>query len=255
MLPYSIITSVVYIVGTIVIAIFVDKKAGNIREKVKKATIDGKSSNYKCTKIEWLLLDMTQTDFPVYRSEFLHWDAIIMIRKLLLSIVMNFMTHTPQTQCVLLIMIFLISLVVQNHNRPFYKENINKLEETTLISSSMVLLVGLVASAKETTDPIFIFVLGLLLITFICGTGVLMFWKILQHWYFAGKEARQMLQNKLKKSLGSLGNIAKKQFGSFNNISEPNPSSKVTTDQLKTADNSEIEQSHKAKKTSKLSKK
>ena len=141
-------------------------------------TADGKTSNYSATAREWLLLDMTQTDYPVYRPEFLYWDAIIMIRKLLLSVVMNFMTHTPQTQCILLIMIFLISLVIQNQRRPFYKDNINNLEETKLISSSMVLLVGLIASTKETTDPVFVFVLGILLIMFICRTGILMFWKI-----------------------------------------------------------------------------
>jgi len=91
-----------------------------------------------------------------------------MARKLLLSIVINFMAHTPQTQCVLLIMIFQIALVIQNKRRPYYKKNINDLEETTLISSSMVLLVGLVASARETTDPVFVFVLGLMIIGFIC---------------------------------------------------------------------------------------
>jgi hypothetical protein len=83
----------------------------------------------------------------------------------------------------------------------------------------MVLLVGLIASTKETTDPVFVFVLGILLIMFICGTGIFMFWKILQHWYIAGKEARQMVQNKLKKSFGSLNNVAVKSWGSLNNIS------------------------------------
>ena len=112
LLPYSIITLAVYILGTILVSTLVDTKAGNVRERVKEKTADGKTPNYSATRTEWLLLDMTQTDYPVYRPEYLYWDAIIMIRKLLLSVVMNFTTHTPQTQCILLIMIFLISLVI-----------------------------------------------------------------------------------------------------------------------------------------------
>ena len=142
-----------------------------------------------------------------------------MTRKLQLSIVLNFMTHTPQTQFILLIMIFLMSLVIQSQYKPFFKTNINDLEETTLISSSMVLLVGLIASTKETTDPVFVFVLGILLVSFICGSGILMFWKILHHWYIFGIEAKQVVQNKLKKSCRPLSNVAMKSWGSLNNIS------------------------------------
>jgi Na+/H+-translocating membrane pyrophosphatase len=201
----------------------VETKAGKVREKMKKLATDGKISNQYATKKEWLLLDMTETEFPVYKPEYLYWDAIIMVRKLLLSVVLNFMTHTPQTQCILLIIIFLISLVIQNQYRPFYKKNINNLEETTLISSSLVLLVGLIASTKETTDPVFVVFLGILLVTFISGSGILMFWKILQHWYIAGLEAKNMMRNKLKKSIGSLSSVVKKSWGSLNNVALEKP--------------------------------
>jgi hypothetical protein len=110
-------------------------------------------------------------------------------------------------------------LVIQNQYKPFCKDNINNLEETTLLSSSLVLLIGLVAFARETTDPVFVFILGLLLISFICGSGILMFWKILYHWYIAEIEAKQMVQSKLKKPFGSLHNLAFKSWGSLNNIS------------------------------------
>jgi hypothetical protein len=73
LLPYSIITLVVYILGTILVSTLVDTKAGKVRERVKKMTADGKTSNYSATAREWLLLDMTQTDHPVYRPEFLYW--------------------------------------------------------------------------------------------------------------------------------------------------------------------------------------
>lgn len=230
LLPFSIVTLILYIFGTILISTIIDTKAGKIREELKKFTADGKSSTYLATKNEWLLLDMTHTDFPVYNPKYLYWDAVIMIRKLLLSVVINFMTHTPQTQCILLIIIFLISLVIQNQSKPFFKNNINNLEETTLISSSLVLLVGLIASTKETTDPVFVFVLGILMVSFICGSGVLMFWKILRHWYIAGVEAKALVQKKLKKSFGSLNNMAKKSWGSLNNISKvPETTPKMDT--------------------------
>ena len=201
------------------VSTFVETKAGVVRETLEKKTADGKSPIYLVTKTEWLLLDMTQTDFPVNKPDYLYWDAIIMTRKLLLSIVMNFMTHTPQTQCVLLIIIVLISLVIQNEYKPYYKDNINNLEETTLLSSSLVLLIGLISFARETTDPVFVFIIGLFLIIFICGSGILMFWKILYHWYIAGIETKQMVQSKLKKSFGSLHHLAFKSWGSLNNIS------------------------------------
>jgi hypothetical protein len=66
---------------------------------------------------------------------------------------------------------------------------------------------------------VFVFILGLLLISFICGSGILMFWKILYHWYIAEIEAKQMVQSKLKKPFGSLHNLAFKSWGSLNNIS------------------------------------
>ena len=76
LLPYSIITLVIYILGTIL----VETKAGKVRERVKKMTADGKTSNYSATAREWLLLDMTQPDYPVYRSEYLYWDWSILTR-------------------------------------------------------------------------------------------------------------------------------------------------------------------------------
>ena len=103
----------VYIFGAILIFIIIETKAGAGRERFKKLTTDGKSPIYLASKTEWLLLDITQTDFPVYKPENLYWDAVIMIRKLLLSVVMNFMTHTPKTQCVFLIIIFQVPLLIQ----------------------------------------------------------------------------------------------------------------------------------------------
>ena len=87
----------IYIVGTILVSTLIDTKAGKVRETLKKLSADGKLGSYAATQAEWLLLDMTQTEFPVYKPEYLYWDAIIMTRKLLLSVVLNFMTHTPQT--------------------------------------------------------------------------------------------------------------------------------------------------------------
>jgi len=78
-----------------------------------------------------------------------------------------------------------------------------------LISSLMVLLAGLVASARETNDPVFAFALGLLFIGFMCGSGLLICWKIVYHWYLAGVDAKNLVQNKLKKSFGSLNNMTR----------------------------------------------
>ena len=211
-MPISSVGLLVYILGTIAVSTLVDLKGGKIREERKKATIDGKESKAPLSWMDSLLLDMTETEFPIYKPGYLYWDAVIMIRKLLLGIVISFASHIPQTQCVLLIMIFIISLIVQNKKRPYYKDKINDLEETSLVAGSMVLLVGLVASAKETTDPAFVFFLGLMIISFICGSGVLMCWNILYHWYLSVMEAQGLMRKKLQKSLGSLSNVARQSM-------------------------------------------
>jgi hypothetical protein len=85
LLPYTLVTLLFYIIGTIIVSTMVETKAGKVREKMKTLAADGKGSKPYATKKEWLLLDMTQTDFPVYKSEYLYWDAVIMVRKLLLG--------------------------------------------------------------------------------------------------------------------------------------------------------------------------
>ena len=199
-----------YIVGTIAMCTAVEIKAGEARKKRDSAD---KDISPALSPTELLLLDMTETDFPVYKADYLYWDGVVLIRKLLIGAVISFMTGTPKSQCVLLILILQISLIIQNKRRPFMKDNINDLEELTLVASTTVLLVGLIAAAKERTDPVFLAILSVAVIGFISGSGILMSWKIIYHWYLVVVQMKNEAKSILQRSLGSLHEISKGVMG------------------------------------------
>ena len=198
-----------YIVGTIAMCTAVEIKAGEARKKRDSAD---KDISPALSPTELLLLDMTETDFPVYKADYLYWDGVVLIRKLLIGAVISFMTGTPKSQCVLLILILQISLIIQNKRRPFMKDNINDLEELTLVASTTVLLVGLIAAAKERTDPVFLAILSVAVIGFISGSGILMSWKIIYHWYLNALQMKKYAEKSLSK-FGSLNEISKQNKG------------------------------------------
>jgi hypothetical protein len=178
----------------------VEVKAGQLRQR--RDSDEKKEKSF--TPTELLILDMTETDFPVYKYDYLYWDGVVLFRKLLIGAILNFMTHTPKSQCVLLILIFQTSLIIQNKKKPYFKDNINDLEEITLFSAIIVLLVGLVAAARERTDPVFLAFMSVFVIGFISGSGIFMSWKIIYHWYLAGVEMSKHAQSKLVVNFASL---------------------------------------------------
>jgi hypothetical protein len=180
LLPFSILSFMFYVIGTIVASTYVELKAGELR-KFRKSLARGTGVRFTFTQM--FLLDMTDTDYQVYKPDYFYWDGVVMVRKLLIGAVVSLMTSTPKSQCVLLIFIMQISLFIQTKRKPFLNDELNDMEEFTLSSTTVILLVGLIVAAKERTDPVFITFLSVAVIGHVSGSCVRIFWKFIYNGY------------------------------------------------------------------------
>lgn len=94
------------------------------------------------------ILRLTYKKVHTFKPEFEYWDTVIMVRKLLTVLSSLFFTGYKAFEAVLLIIIFLLSLLLQN-NKPYLVTSLNRLEQVTLLASMLVLIAGLLAYVGE----------------------------------------------------------------------------------------------------------
>lgn len=116
-----------------------------------------------------------------------------------------FCSHQPAFQAVLLIIVFQVSLLIQNKFKPYFKPEINSLEQITLVSSNFVLLAGLVAHVGEFTSEAYKVIISFIIIATICISSLIMFGSIIYNFTKSVIEANRRRLQKFTTSIAALG--------------------------------------------------
>lgn len=133
LLPSSILGIIFYVVGIPAISLYLSL----MRMKVLK------KQRFEFTSWDKFIIRVTSKKHREFSEKFDYWDVIIMTRKFLIVVSQLFFASFPGFQAVFVVFVLFLAYVVQRNMMPYSEKSLNFLESSTIVSSILVLMGGL----------------------------------------------------------------------------------------------------------------
>ena len=102
-----------------------------------------------------------------YDDRYPYWEALILVRKLLLEIIAATLGNSPWAQLAICALLFGVSLWLQLRHRPFVSTALNRIERDVLIACVALVALGTLAYAGTPSLPVAILFFLLLAVTLV----------------------------------------------------------------------------------------
>jgi hypothetical protein len=175
--PYSMAGIAIYIVGIPMLSLYLSVRRMSI---INQYITPLNNNKQQPTKAEIFILQITYKKRREFRLEYEYWDVVVMLRKLLLVLCQLFFAQYPGFQAVVLLGVLLGAYLLHRNHQPYNARSLNFLESSTIISSILVLLSGLLffngVFYGQNID-----VLGSMVIVIVCWSLLLVSWMLVRH--------------------------------------------------------------------------
>lgn len=171
LLPISILAIVFYVIGIPVVSLYLSRR---------RMQIIAEKQPFERTKKENFILQITYKKKREFRNQFDFWDVVVMMRKFMIVACQLFFASIPGFQAVILLFVLLIAYILHKNYMPYASNSLNFLESTSIISSTLVLMAGLLffngAFYNQKMDA-----LGIFVIVLVSGSIAVVLWMLLKH--------------------------------------------------------------------------
>lgn len=133
------------------------------------------------TWIHWQVLFITENESQVYRAGFEYWSCFSLLWRLMLIVSQIFFGSFVAAQALMTVCLLQMVAVIHNWLLPYSKMTLNRLEETSLLVSSLILLSGLLFYSNQFSNDGYRFLLSVLVILILLACSVAMIMTFLYH--------------------------------------------------------------------------